>query len=1175
MNNSRAKFCEECGTPLTKQVEKKSNINQKTETQTKNFAHSLMTENMSEEEKKKYERELRRGARFDEVEMLEVDDEVPNIDKKSLRPQEVPEDVAKKDQTEKSNEAVIEEEKPKRVFGWFRRERKKEEPAEPQKAQPKNIHQEVEIPNLLDQVEVNEEKVVQKFERPEIDPNEETPTLSQFAREGQKNQKQSSDEPRKEQSTTKKMTRESQVDSSLQENLPHKDEVNQLENSAKNDSVVHTQSEETTKVSEDDAELQAVSQEEPEESKEIFEEAPEEKGPKMTTKEVVILNGHSQKPVESKANETPFDLPKTLPVFSRKEQEELEKQKKQAELEKQTAQKSDEEVPQVPAESTDETSAPIKTKDASTSMEKEATEALDGDEASKDVKNEKVEQSETVSNAENQSKENEANEELPVATIGSEKPLEEQTKEQSTVAETEQASLEKIDSNEEIKDEEKIINQNSPLSSNEEIDSAKTELSTTSAESKSNERDSQEQATVEPKVEKETQFVRPAETSSETPQEEEVSQSENGETNTKKTWIWLLIIIIILGALGGGYAYGKKYFSKEEQVNRFISTLDTKQAKQIVGQLEVENKQVSLNQNSIEPFVKLLKQDENYTKNLKKFLLTAKSNEKSDSQDIYLKNSGKKYYLFDDYQFVLRPLDIIVHTNKKDATIWLEGKQVAKSGSEKYSATLGPLLPGKYSLVSKLQEKETTLENVYPKALTRTNGQNLDEINLNLIPLKFTVKSNVKDAEVFVDQKQVGVLKDGNLAVGPISWHEGIKLQLRKTLGSDVVKTESVELSEKQDETYTLDFPEMLTMENMQQVASSLFDEVGKAIKDEKYDYKKKVTPLFVDGEKNNGYKNIAQYIETNRGNKQIESIDFSTKMSQITPKTSKEALGVFEVAIVKHYTSDANKDDEKMVQKYNSLFQGMEKNGKYLVQIKNLGTPETVVDKVEIAKNTPEPTVDHHPEMVEGIKPEAPQPTSQETEGNDDSGQGAGTSETPAAGTQSQGGSSSTGGNSGTTTSGGSAGGSETDWNEGIDYSAGFNTINTNHFLNKMYDVFQSAIKNDGYSFEDAFATYFSGGKANPDYQDFVNYIDLCRRRPDYDYLVLQVKVISTSIGADGNVKVIYDVTYETHYRSGFGKTTRVETFRYNADMVNENGLLKIKTLGKATKVYDNNANT
>lgn len=1126
MNNSRAKFCEECGTPLTKKVEKKPDTHVKNDSKTKNFAHSLMTESMSEDEKKRYERELRRGARFDEVEMLEIDDKVPEVDKKVLRPQELPTDDSQ-EKKEEQTETIIEEEKPKKLFAWFRKERKQEKPIEQKKVQPKNIHQEVEIPNLLDKVEVKEEKVVRKFERPEINVNEETPTLSQIVHSDKKEKEPVVQEkPLKEQVVQEKEDSKDKVvaKTSVVEEQPEQSSDGETKKFEKADHIEDLIDEQTEAVYE-------------------AEEKPE-KGPKLATKEVVILNGHSSKPKATEDQEETFDLPKTLPVFSQHEaKQEPEKENTDDEKKKESSSKlhSIAEVPVAPK--------------VEEKQKREVPEEQKSAEPSKEEK-----ESDSDSNLDKKAEEAEM-----VAT-----ELKEQTEEApSDTSKVEEESAELQTAENEIVTQEKESTAETEANLAESTDEKQEQPAPEVSENQTeNETDGQV---------KETQFVRPESIQN----EESRLTEESGEEKSRKIWPWLLAVILILALLGGGYFYGQKYYSKEEQINRFIKTLDTKQPKQIADELKVEGKEVPLNQVTIEPFVKLLKEDKEYTKNLKKYLLKAKSNEKSDSEDIYLKNTGKKYYLFNDYQFVLRPLDFTIHTNKKDATIWLEGKQVAKSGSEKYSATLGPVLPGKYTLVSKLQEKDTVLENEYPYALTRTNDQDLDKINLNLIPLTFTVKSNVKDAEVFVNQKQVGVLKDGTLEVGPISWREGSQLQLRKTLGSDVVKTKSVELKEKQKETYTLDFPEMLTMENTKQVASALFEEVGKAIKDKKYDYKKTLAERFVDGEKNSGYKNLAQYIETNRENKQLESIDFTTKMLQLTPKTAKDALGVFEVAIVKHYTSATNKDDEKMVQKYNTLFQGTEKDGKYIVQIKSLGTPETVVDKVDVAKpNTPEPTVDHQSEITESISPEN---QSAGTQSNANSGENAGGSAQSAGGASSAAGSEQASGgtgansnnnNSGNTATGGSSG-NQTDRNEGINYSSGFNTVNTNLFLDKMYNVFQNAAKNDGYAFEDAFATYFSGGKSNPDYQDFVNYIDLCRRRPDYAYVVLNVKVVSVNIGADGNVKVIYDITYETHYNPGYGKETRVETFRYHADMVNENGILKIKSLGNATKIYDNHANT
>lgn len=158
MNRDQAKFCEECGHALqavTPSVSESSS-------EQKNMKKGAPTVVTSNHDQPIFERK----NTFDRVEMLELEDDVPQLDPKKLRSQE---EASKLTQEKaKQKEEVIAEiqdlDAKKGLFQWFQPKSTPKLKQEQEKQKEKDL-QEKEVPQVLD-VEVHEEKFVEKFQRP-------------------------------------------------------------------------------------------------------------------------------------------------------------------------------------------------------------------------------------------------------------------------------------------------------------------------------------------------------------------------------------------------------------------------------------------------------------------------------------------------------------------------------------------------------------------------------------------------------------------------------------------------------------------------------------------------------------------------------------------------------------------------------------------------------------------------------------------------------------------------------------------------------------------------------------------------------------------------------------------------------------------------------------------------
>lgn len=157
---------------------------------------------------------------------------------------------------------------------------------------------------------------------------------------------------------------------------------------------------------------------------------------------------------------------------------------------------------------------------------------------------------------------------------------------------------------------------------------------------------------------------------------------------------WLILVIVVIAILGGLYALGSSKYSKEKQVNSMITTLQKRDQTGAVKFLTTTDPSLTINAKGLAPFMTYLDQDKQYLANMKNDLLT--TDQTSDGAFKLVKD-GHEALLFPKYKLETIAMYPTVTTNIDQATISLNGLNVATANSTNYSYKAGPLFPGRYT----------------------------------------------------------------------------------------------------------------------------------------------------------------------------------------------------------------------------------------------------------------------------------------------------------------------------------------------------------------------------------------------------------------------------------------------------------------------------------------------
>ncbi|GAX09010.1 hypothetical protein IWT5_02180 [Secundilactobacillus silagincola] len=201
-----------------------------------------------------------------------------------------------------------------------------------------------------------------------------------------------------------------------------------------------------------------------------------------------------------------------------------------------------------------------------------------------------------------------------------------------------------------------------------------------------------------------------------TPKRRKNRQKGSGK---KKVWISLIVLIVLI--LAGTYLYGSSKYSKSKQVDQMITAMHDNNADATVKYMTTTDPSLEINSKSIGPFMNYLNSDKRYLADMKSSLV---NNDQTSDGTFKLVTKGHHLLFFPAYKLEVVAMYPTVQTNVDQATISLNGLNVATASNDHYSYKAGPLFPGRYTF--KLSSTGSTADGKsVTKNLVSTQSKNI------------------------------------------------------------------------------------------------------------------------------------------------------------------------------------------------------------------------------------------------------------------------------------------------------------------------------------------------------------------------------------------------------------------------------------------------------------------
>lgn len=252
---------------------------------------------------------------------------------------------------------------------------------------------------------------------------------------------------------------------------------------------------------------------------------------------------------------------------------------------------------------------------------------------------------------------------------------------------------------------------------------------------------------------------------------------------------------------------------------------------------------------------------------------------------------GRQFLIFPKWRVVIDPGTVDLTVNTADLNLTINGVSYGTTDGNNYTAELKHLYPGTYNFVAsgKVNDQDITVS-------SEENVTSRTEVNLSVKYLSFTVKSNLKDGDLYVGGTKVGTLSSGKLDVNKVAVAGSSAVYVKKNFddGSSI-KTETLSIKKiSEGQTVTLDADGVLDRDTADRLLTAAYGKFGS------YASNHNTTPdgvsdIFLNGTDDTMYKDVIADIDKNTTgakNRSADSITFSdvdvTEVVQTGEKTFK-----------------------------------------------------------------------------------------------------------------------------------------------------------------------------------------------------------------------------------------------------------------------------------------------
>lgn len=258
---------------------------------------------------------------------------------------------------------------------------------------------------------------------------------------------------------------------------------------------------------------------------------------------------------------------------------------------------------------------------------------------------------------------------------------------------------------------------------------------------------------------------------------------------SKKNKIIIAVVVVLVVAVGGLYAWGKSYYSRVSQVGRITQLIRNQDTSKLADLVVTDNSKVKINSSSVKSITRYYDGSDK---------LTTLQNTLSDNgvtDGVSLVQDGRYLLFFPKYKLKVKSYTPSVETNYEDSKVYVDGKYVATvsdEGNGEYSTKLKPMLGGKYTIKVEAQASGHKVSDSSEVTLWQEGKQfDYDIQTANLAIL------GPKDGKVYVGGKYRGdINKNGVLNLDDFQYSDETAAYIVYQVGDKKFTSQSANISD-------------------------------------------------------------------------------------------------------------------------------------------------------------------------------------------------------------------------------------------------------------------------------------------------------------------------------------------------------------------------------------------
>ena len=352
--------------------------------------------------------------------------------------------------------------------------------------------------------------------------------------------------------------------------------------------------------------------------------------------------------------------------------------------------------------------------------------------------------------------------------------------------------------------------------------------------------------------------------------------------------------VVVIGLIGG-YIFANNYFSRANQLARYVSTYNADN-----GNIKADLKDYVWADNKKE----IKASDLKYLGSLPSKI----------SSDVILagtsyEKTGSQYWLFPKYKVVVTPQTLNVTGNASGLTFAVQNQRVGQSWTNNFTTSLQHLFPAKYTVtaIGTVSNQKIDLTNTP----TLASGSGTADFTLQFI--SFHLYSNIQNGDVYVGASQIGTLQGGDYKFVNVPVLANEQLRVQKTFSDGIVKSDSsLEVSSITDgASIYLNWGQILDMNAANGLLSNAVSAAGSYAEDKQDP--SDLSQIFDGGVSNSWYKNFRDGVDQGLdkdNNKVADSVSFgSPNVTNIT-QTGVNTYNLT-VTVIWNFNFDGNSDSK------------------------------------------------------------------------------------------------------------------------------------------------------------------------------------------------------------------------------------------------------------------------